>query len=91
MQRDEVEIINNLGLHARAAAQLVKLANQFDAEITLTKLDDGVTANVRSILNVLLLAASRGTKLLLQTNGKDERRAHEAILTLIAERFGEEE
>jgi phosphotransferase system HPr (HPr) family protein len=90
MLEREVIICNRLGLHARAAARLVRTASRFDADIKLERADRSATADAKSILNVLLLAASRGTKMRLTTNGADEQQAMEAICELFAEGFGEE-
>ena len=90
MLEREVIICNRLGLHARAAARLVRTASRFDADIKLERADRSATADAKSILNVLLLAASRGTKMRLTTNGVDEQQAMEAICELFAEGFGEE-
>ena len=90
MLEREVIICNRLGLHARAAARLVRTASRFDADVKLERADRSATADAKSILNVLLLAASRGTKMRLTTNGVDEQQAMEAICELFAEGFGEE-
>lgn len=84
----EVEIINRLGLHARAAAKLVHAAGAFRSRVTLVK--DGEEVDAKSILGVLLLAASQGTLLRVRCAGEDEAAAMEAVAALIAERFGEE-
>ncbi len=81
-------IQNKLGLHARAAAQLVKLANSFSSEVTLTARKQSV--NAKSIMGVLILAASQGTKVVVELVGKDAKEALEAIGTLIENKFGEE-
>jgi phosphocarrier protein len=84
----EFDILNRLGLHARAAAQLVRLANGFASEIRLTK--DGVEVNGKSIMGVLMLAAPKDTKILVRANGADAEEALVAIGELIAGKFGEE-
>ena len=81
-------IRNRLGLHARAAAQLVKAANTFSAEVTIEK--DGVEVNGKSIMGILMLAASKGTKITLKTKGEDAREALQALGRLIERKFGEE-
>ncbi|GBC77584.1 Phosphocarrier protein NPr [bacterium HR08] len=91
MQRRTVQVTNRLGLHARAAAKLVQVANRFQSAITLARSDTGQTADAKSILGVLLLAASAGTHLDVTTSGEDEMEAIEAICRLIESKFGEEE
>jgi phosphocarrier protein len=81
-------IRNRLGLHARAAALLVKTANRFASEITLEK--DGVEVNGKSIMGILMLAASKGTKVTLKVEGKDSTHAIDALGKLIENKFGEE-
>lgn len=82
------EILNRLGLHARAAAKLVHIANRFASEIRLVK--DGVEVNAKSIMGVLMLAAPRETRILVRATGPDAAEAVEAIGALIAGKFGEE-
>lgn len=84
-----VTIINKLGLHARAAAKFVTLASQFQSEIHLTR--GTRTVNGKSIMGVMLLAASKGTDLELQANGEDEKQAVESLIDLINNRFEENE
>jgi phosphocarrier protein len=81
-------IRNRLGLHARAAALLVRTANRFASEITLEK--DGVEVNGKSIMGILMLAASKGTKVTLKVEGKDSTQAIDALGKLIENKFGEE-
>mgnify|MGYP001815236890 CR=1 FL=1 len=85
----EVEIINKLGLHARAAAKLVSTAGQFTAEVMLSKGTQKI--NAKSIMGVMMLAASKGTLLILHIEGEDEQQAMDAITTLIQDCFGEEQ
>ena len=85
-----VRVTNTLGLHARAAAQLVRLANRFKSDIVLTRTDTGVTANAKSILSVLNLAAAFGVELQITANGDDESEAITAITSLFTGNFGEE-
>ncbi len=85
----QVEIINRLGLHARAAARLVHLASQFTSEIELEV--DGEQVNGKSILGVLLLAAGQGSRLTLRARGPDAMEAVAAIEELFRDRFGESE
>jgi phosphocarrier protein HPr len=81
-------IPNKLGLHARAAALLVKTVNRFSSEVTISTKKQAV--NGKSIMGVLMLAASKGTKINIQVDGKDAPEALEAIEQLIQNRFGEE-
>lgn len=85
----EVEIINRLGLHARAAAKLVHTAAAFRSRVTLIK--DGEEVDAKSILGLLLLAAAQGSKIILRTEGEDQDAALTAVCALIADRFGEGE
>jgi phosphocarrier protein HPr len=84
-------IRGRLGLHARAAAKLVRLASSFQSRVLLRRLDGGVTVDAKSILSVLMLAASRGTELQASAEGVDEEAALSAIEQLFAEGFGEME
>jgi phosphocarrier protein len=81
------EIVNELGLHARAAARLVKTAAQFDADVTLSK--DGQYVNAKSIMGVLLLCGQKGTRVTVTADGPDAVAVVRAIGQLIADRFGE--
>lgn len=84
----EMEIVNRLGLHARAAAKLVKKASQFRSQVHVVRDDEIVDA--KSILGLMGLAASQGTNITLRCAGDDERDALEAISALISDRFEEE-
>ena len=84
----EFDILNRLGLHARAAAQLVRLANGFASEIHVVK--DGMVVNGKSIMGVLMLAAPKDTKIVVRAVGDDAEEALAAIGDLIARKFGEE-
>jgi phosphocarrier protein HPr len=84
-------IRGRLGLHARAAAKLVRVANGFQSQVLLQRVDGGVTADAKSILSVLMLAATRGTELQARVDGVDEEVAMNAIERLFAEGFGETE
>lgn len=84
----QVEIINRLGLHARAAAKLVHTASAYEAQVTLSK--DGDEVDAKSILGILLLAAAQGNQLTVRCEGSDEEAAMEAVTGLIADRFEEE-
>ena len=83
----ELIISNQSGLHARPAAAFVKMANKFQAEITVTKDDDSV--NGKSIMGLMTLAAAKGTRLVIETNGADAKGAADAIQSLIEGKFGE--
>jgi len=85
----EVQVVNRLGLHARAAARLVHLANRFSSSITVSKGNSRVDG--KSILGLLTLAASKGTRLTLAATGRDEKEALTELSKLIGERFGEDE
>ena len=85
----KLEIKNKLGLHARAAALLVQTVNRFSAQVTLTK--DGQSADGRSIMGVLTLAATQGSKLHVEANGEEAERVVKAIEKLIDARFNESE
>lgn len=89
MIESEVQILNRLGLHARAAARFVHLANRFSSRITVVK--DGVRVDGKSILGLLTLAAARGTRLRLTADGDDEHEAVEKLADLVRTRFGEED
>jgi len=84
-----VKIINPLGLHARAAAQLVRLAGRFKSSVRLMRLDNQVVADAKSILSVLTLAAGKGTELKLTVEGADEPEAFAAVKEIFASGFGE--
>ncbi|HVF58751.1 MAG TPA: HPr family phosphocarrier protein [Thermoanaerobaculia bacterium] len=88
MVEKEVEIVNRLGLHARAAAKLVQTASAFRSRVLLVTDDEEVDA--KSILGLLLLAAAQGTKLRVRCEGPDEEEALAAVTALIANRFEEE-
>lgn len=85
----EFEIVNRLGLHARAAAKLVRLANRFSSEIRITK--NGVEVNGKSIMGVLMLAAHRDSCVVVRAEGPDAAEAVLEIGDLIARKFDEEE
>ena len=89
MPHKEVEIINKLGLHARASAKLTKLASQFKCEVWVTKNNRRV--NAKSIMGVMTLAANKGSTITIETIGNDEINAMEALVALIEDRFGENE
>ena len=89
MIEHEIEIKNKLGLHARAAAKLVHIAARFRSDIKIRKGDEEVDG--KSILGILLLAAGRGTMIIIKANGEDEAEAVEAIEKLIDAKFDEVE
>ncbi|HEU5049691.1 MAG TPA: HPr family phosphocarrier protein [Gemmatimonadales bacterium] len=87
MSERDVVIVNPLGLHARPAAQMVRLANDFASEIRLEK--DGLEVNAKSIMGVMMLAAECGSTIRVRADGADEAAAVDAICGLIAQGFGE--
>lgn len=89
MIETKITIINKLGLHARAAAKLVSTATAYGCDIKAGK--DGQWVDAKSIMSIMMLAASKGTELELQCNGNDEQKAMEALTTLINNRFDEPE
>lgn len=89
MIETEITIVNKLGLHARAAAKLASTAGRFACAIKTGK--NGKFVDAKSVMSLMLLAASQGTTLNFQFDGSDEMRAQEAVKTLIADRFGEEQ
>jgi len=84
----KVVIVNKLGIHARPATKICELANKFISEIYIEK--DGIVANAKSILGILMLVAPKGTELIIRAEGPDEEIAVESIAKLIEEGFGEE-
>ena len=89
MQCQKIVIINRLGLHARASAKFVSLASEFVSEITLKR--NGQQINGKSIMGIMMLAAAKGAELELCADGKDEKKAMEALTELVNDRFGEGE
>lgn len=87
MLKRDVTIINKLGLHARAAAKLVSCASSFDSEIFVER--KGQRVNGKSIMGVMMLAASQGVQITLEVDGADEEPALKALQTLIIDKFGE--
>jgi phosphocarrier protein len=83
----EVQIINKNGLHARPAAEIVKLASKFRSEITMVR--DELEVNGKSIMGVMMLAAECGATLMVKAEGPDADQAVEAIAALVARKFGE--
>ena len=89
MQQREIEIVNKLGLHARASAKLTQLAGQFTAEVWISR--DGRKVNAKSIMGVMMLAAAKGSVVTIETDGPDEAQAITALVGLINDKFGEGE
>ena len=89
MLEETVKVVNQLGLHARAAAKLVRLAAGFSSRIMITRPDRNVEANAKSILSVLTLAASIGTELTVRVEGTDESQALQAVTGIFESGFGE--
>ena len=89
MQSRETEIINKLGLHARASAKLTQLAGKYQCEVWMSK--GARRINAKSIMGVMMLAAGKGSQVVIETDGPDEVEAMDALLALIADYFGEGE
>ncbi len=89
MLQQDALIVNKLGLHARASAKLTRLASGFNCEVTLSR--NSRRVNAKSIMGVMMLAASKGTTIGIETDGADEAIAMQAVLNLINDRFGEGE
>jgi phosphocarrier protein len=89
MPRAEVEIVNKLGLHARASAKLTQAATAYSSEVWLER--NGRRVNAKSIMGVMMLAAGKGAKVIVDTDGVDADAALQAIQKLIADKFGEGE
>ena len=89
MAQAEVEIVNKLGLHARASAKLTQMASTFQSEIWLSR--NGRRVNAKSIMGVMMLAAGKGSRVGIETSGSDAEEALDALTALIADRFGEDE
>jgi len=89
MLQQEVEITNRLGLHARASAKLTQIAGQYAAQVWLSR--NGRRVNAKSIMGVMMLAAAKGSRINVETNGADEALALQAVIALIADKFGEGE
>ena len=84
----KLTILNKLGLHARAAAKVVSLANEFESTIIITK--DGKNADARSIMKLLMLSASQGSRISVEVNGADQRDAMKSIVELFNNKFDEQ-
>ncbi len=89
MLQREIEIVNKLGLHARASAKLTQLAGQYKSEVWMAR--DGRRVNAKSIMGVMMLAAARGNKISLEIDGPDEKEAMDALVQLIEKKFDEGE
>ena len=89
MLRNEAEIVNKLGLHARASAKLTQLAGRFACDVWMEK--GGRRVNAKSIMGVMMLAAGKGSVVLIETDGQDEQAAMIELLALVANKFGEGE
>ena len=89
MLRLQVEIVNRLGLHARASAKLTQLAGSFESDVWMTR--DGRRVNAKSIMGVMMLAAAKGSSVELEVDGPDEQAAMDALVALIEDKFGEGE
>ena len=89
MQQREIEIVNKLGLHARASAKLTQMAGQFAAEVWISR--EGRKVNAKSIMGVMMLAAAKGSLVAIETDGPDEAQAMTALVGLINDKFGEGE
>ncbi len=88
MYSEEFQIINKLGLHARAAVLFIKAANSFQSQITVTK--DGVEVNGKSIMGILMLGATLGSSITVSAQGPDAKKAVLELGKLISSKFGEE-
>lgn len=89
MQRREVEIVNKLGLNAPASARLIQVAAKFLCDVSLTR--SGRTVNAKSLMGVMMLAAGKGTHVVVETDGPDEMEALDAVVALIEGSFGDRE
>ena len=89
MLQQDVEIINKLGLHARASAKLSQTAGQFKSDVSIER--SGNRVNAKSIMGVMMLAASKGSTIRIEANGPDESEAMAAMIALIGDKFGEGE
>ena len=89
MPRQEANIINKLGLHARASAKLTQVASAYACDVWLER--NGRRVNAKSIMGVMMLAAGKGAKVIIETEGSDADAAMQALVTLVANRFGESE
>ena len=89
MIEETITIVNKLGLHARAASKLVNCASRYASEVSISR--KGNRVNAKSIMGVMMLAASKGVQLELEIEGEDEQECRDALVELISNRFGEDE
>jgi phosphocarrier protein len=89
MPQREVEIVNKLGLHARASAKLTQTASRFAADVWVSR--NGRRVNAKSIMGVMMLAAGKGSRIAIETDGADADQALDALVALIEDKFGEGE
>lgn len=89
MVQQEVDIINKLGLHARASSKFTQTASQYRSEVWISR--NGKRVNAKSIMGVMMLAAAKGSKIVIEVTGDDEADALQALVALVADRFGEGE
>lgn len=89
MQKRELEIINKLGLHARASAKLTQLSSKYPCEVWVTRNNQRI--NAKSIMGVMMLAAGKGAKIILEADGEGEMECIEALTALVNGKFGEAE
>jgi phosphocarrier protein HPr len=89
MLQQEIEINNKLGLHARASAKLTQVAGRFKSGVWVSR--NGRRVNAKSIMGVMMLAAAKGARIVIETSGPDEAAAMRALTELVADRFGEDE
>jgi phosphocarrier protein HPr len=89
MPQAEAEIVNKLGLHARASAKLTQVASRYAADVWVSR--NGRRVNAKSIMGVMMLAAGKGSRVLVEAEGNDATAAVDAVLALIASKFGEGE
>jgi phosphocarrier protein HPr len=87
MLQREVEIVNKLGLHARASAKLTQLAARYQSDVHMAR--NGRKVNAKSIMGVMMLAAGKGSKVMLEVSGPDQQEAMDALCALIGDYFGE--
>mgnify|MGYP006327805747 FL=1 len=87
MLKQEIEIVNKLGLHARASAKLTQMASRYQSDVHIAR--NGRRVNAKSIMGVMMLAAGKGSKVTLETSGPDEEEAMTALCALVADCFGE--
>ncbi|MDR2592617.1 MAG: HPr family phosphocarrier protein [Chitinispirillales bacterium] len=88
MFEKDVTVVNKLGIHARPAGSIVRAASTFKSKVELVK--DGNTADAKSIMNVMMLAASKGTVISVRADGEDEQEAVQAVISLFENKFNEE-